>query len=186
MVKGRGGLGLALEALKGDRILRELLRQELQCGTATQLEIFGLVHHPHTTAAEDLQHSVLTDLLPGQVAEQSRCLREVCRRHVWRYRFQPFDRGDQAISPAGESLDVTWGCRRIPKRPAQHANGDVDAVVEIDDGVVGPEFLLNFASRYQLPGALDEHSEHLEGLLSEQDLVAQSRAQLAGAEIEVE
>src|SRR5262249_43157471 len=108
MVKGRGGLGLALEALKGDRILRELLRQELQCGTATQLEIFGLVHHPHTTAAEDLQHSVLADLLAGQVAEQSRWFREGCRRRGWSYRFQPLDRGEQAVSPAGESLDVTW------------------------------------------------------------------------------
>src|SRR5262245_22533166 len=92
MVEGRGGLGLALEALKGDRILGELFRQELQSGTATQLEIFGFVHHSHTTAAEDLQHSVLADFLPGQVAEQSGCFLESCRRHGWRYRFQPLDR----------------------------------------------------------------------------------------------
>jgi hypothetical protein len=40
----------------------------------------------------------------------------------------------------------------------------VDAVLEIDDSVVGPQFLLEFVAAYHLAGVLQQELEHKQGL----------------------
>ena len=52
VVEGRGGAGLALEALEGRRVLRQLHRQELERDVAAELRVLGLVHDAHAAAAE--------------------------------------------------------------------------------------------------------------------------------------
>ncbi len=48
-------LGLPLEAAEGLCVVGEFFRKELQSDVATELEVFGLIHHTHATAdpAED-------------------------------------------------------------------------------------------------------------------------------------
>ena len=112
---------------------------------------------------------VLADPLSGQVGERGRlwCRRSVGGRSV---RVQPLDWGQKAIPPSRQRLDVTRAGCRVAQRPAQRSDRDIDDVVELDDRVVGPEPLLDFAPRDDLPLLFDEHPQNLEGLLSEHDL----------------
>ena len=61
MVQGRSGARLATETFQGLRILRDLVRQELERDEATQVRILGLVHHAHTAAAELADDTVMRD-----------------------------------------------------------------------------------------------------------------------------
>jgi hypothetical protein len=61
MVKGRGGPGLTLKTLQRLAISRKFFGQEFQGYTATQLHIFGLIHHTHAATAQLSQNPVMGD-----------------------------------------------------------------------------------------------------------------------------
>src|SRR2546425_3342121 len=52
MVQRGRSLGLPLETVEGLRIIGEFVGQELQGDVATELEVFGLIHHTHAPAAD--------------------------------------------------------------------------------------------------------------------------------------
>src|SRR5437660_12928107 len=66
VVERRGGTRFALETLQCRGIPGEFVWQELQGDTASELEVFCFVNHAHTTAAEDLQNSIVRDFLADQ------------------------------------------------------------------------------------------------------------------------
>ena len=61
VIQGRGGPGLALEALQRRRVFLQLSGQKLQSHVPAEVEVLGLVHHAHATAAELVQDAVVGD-----------------------------------------------------------------------------------------------------------------------------
>jgi hypothetical protein len=59
MVQGRGSTSLPLETAEGLLIAGEFVRKKLQRHMATELEVFGLVHHTHATAADFAEYAVV-------------------------------------------------------------------------------------------------------------------------------
>src|SRR5260370_42370381 len=93
-----------------------------------------------------------------------------------------FDLADEAISSPLQRFHVAWLVRRIPQRIPQPFNRCVDAVIELYDGVVRPEFLANLLAQHHLAGMRHEHQQDSEGLFLEPDLDAVV-AQLSGANV---
>ena len=93
--------------------------------------------------------------------------------------------GDEAVSAAGEGFDVTGAGSGISQGFAHLVNGSVEAVVEVDEGVGGPELLLQLFARDDVSGMIEEQSEHLEGLALQAQLDA-TLAQFSRAEVELE
>src|SRR6266849_2992339 len=62
MVQRRRSLSLSFKPLEGKRIAGKILRQKLNRHAAPQLKVLCLVHHPHATAADDFEHSIMRDL----------------------------------------------------------------------------------------------------------------------------
>jgi hypothetical protein len=61
--------------------------------------------------------------------------------------------------------------REFPIVTSPRPNRDIDDVVVVHDGVIGPEPSLDFAPREDLPLPFDEHRQNLEGLLPEHSLI---------------
>jgi hypothetical protein len=61
--RGRS-LSLALETAEGLRVVGEVVGKELQGDVATELEVFGLVHYTHATAANLAEDAVMGNRLP--------------------------------------------------------------------------------------------------------------------------
>ena len=59
----------------------------------------------------------------------------------------------------GDRGNVSRLLRRVSQRLPQLSNGDVDAVVELDDRIVRPELFLDFLARDHRPLTLDQHQE---------------------------
>jgi hypothetical protein len=74
--------GLLSEALQCVGIARQFLGENLQRDVALQLQVLGLVNHPHPAAAEDLQDSVVGHFFAGEVA-RDRDLRLRIGRWCW-------------------------------------------------------------------------------------------------------
>src|SRR5260370_22780093 len=52
MVQCRGGASFALESFESKRISDHVRVEKFQCDMPAELEVFGLIHHAHTPAAE--------------------------------------------------------------------------------------------------------------------------------------
>ena len=63
MIQGRGGLRLPLKTRQGLRILRHIIRQELERDKAVQVDVFRLVNNAHATAAEPFNNAIVGDKL---------------------------------------------------------------------------------------------------------------------------
>ena len=94
-------------------------------------------------------------------------------------------RGDEAVSAAGKGFDVAWARGGVSEGLADFVDGGVEAVVEIDESVGGPEFLLELFARDDFASAFEKQGENLERLALQAELDA-AFAQFAGAEIEFE
>ena len=66
------------------------------------------------------------------------------------------DRIQETIATTTDGLDVARLRRGIAQRASQPVDGATDAVVEIDEGAVGPEPLPQFLTGDDLAGPLDE------------------------------
>ena len=85
------------------------------------------------------------------------------------------DRGEEAVTAAGESLDKTGPFRVVRERRANLVDREVDAVFEIDEGGVRPQVEANLFARDHPAGALGEKLKQAEGLRLQPD----ERASLA-------
>src|SRR5689334_8646282 len=78
----------------------------------------------------------------------------------------------------------------VAEGSAEGTDGHVDAVVEIDVRVVGPELFLDLLAGGDAPIILDQQPEDPERLLPQQDTLAHAlgsgRPQLAGDDIDLE
>ena len=95
---------------------------------------------------------------------------------------RPYDRRDEAISTPCQGFDEPWIVGRIAQRLAQFRHGGIHAVVEVHEGILRPQLLLQFLARHDLARMLQQHLEHLKGLLLQPDLEA-ALAQFACAQV---
>ena len=79
---------------------------------------------------------------------------ECARSHI--IRSSVLHRGDEAVTAAGQRLDIAGTGGGIAERLAQLVYGRVQAVVEIDEGVGGPEFLAQLFAGDYLAGAVKQ------------------------------
>ena len=95
------------------------------------------------------------------------------------------DRSDKAVSAAGDCLDKTRAGGGISEGLADLVDGGVQAVIEVDESVGGPELLLQLLAGDDLAGAVEQESQDLERLSLEAEPHA-ILAQFPGGEIELE
>ena len=75
------------------------------------------------------------------------------------------DRSYESISGSRNCLDKQRTIGRIAERLAQSFDGIIQSVVEINEGVGGPEPLSKFFSRHQLARAFEERLKNRERLI---------------------
>jgi hypothetical protein len=64
VVQGGRSLGLPLETAESLCVVGEFVGKELQRYVATELEVFGLIHHTHAPAANLAEDAVMGNRLP--------------------------------------------------------------------------------------------------------------------------
>ncbi len=78
----------------------------------------------------------------------------------------------------------------VAYRLAQDPDGNVDAVVEINNDVVRPQLAFDVFAGHQLPRAFDQHSQDLERLLAQQNrkltVCRRDGAQFSRRQVELE
>ena len=171
MIQGGGGLGFALQQAQRRRGVGQLLRQELERHPPAELEILGLIHHAHAPAADHRHDAVVGHLLP----DQSRWFgyRLGCRSSRRRSpRLHPLGGDQESVASSGQGFDVPGIVGGVAESSAEGTDGHVDAVVEINDRVVGPEPLLDFLPGGEAPIVLDQQPQDPERLLPKDDTLA--------------
>jgi hypothetical protein len=83
-----------------------------------------------------------------------------------------FHRPNKSISVPGQGLDVAGILRVVAQCVAESQDRRVDAMLEVNESVSRPEFLLEFFPRYDFPGMFEECGENLERPFTQLDLVA--------------
>jgi hypothetical protein len=71
MIQCRSSFGFALKAAEDLRVFGYLVGQELEGNKPAKLQVLGLVHHAHPTAAELLDDAVVRDGLADQLERHS-------------------------------------------------------------------------------------------------------------------
>ena len=71
VVQGGGGAGFALKTVECQGIFFRLGRQELERDMAAQVDVLGLVHHAHSSAAQLREDTVVRDGLADHAGEHS-------------------------------------------------------------------------------------------------------------------
>jgi hypothetical protein len=95
----------------------------------------------------------------------------------------PFDRGTKkTIATLGKSFDEAWLVRFVVQGQAKLFDSRVEAVVEVHEGILGPETLAKLFPRDHLPWLRQQHSQYPERLLLDLDLVA-ALVKLARAQV---
>src|SRR5438034_2270355 len=103
----------------------------------------------------------------------------------WRRGPRLCDRGDEPVTPAREGLDVTGAFGRVAQGFPQLPYGRVEAVVEVDERVRGPELVPQLLSGHHLARTLQEQGQQAKRLILQTDL-ASLPAQLSGREVDFE
>jgi hypothetical protein len=76
---------------------------------------------------------------------------------------------DEAVAALGDGLDVNGRVGDVAQGVAQFHHGGVEAVVEVDEGIGGPEDATEVFAADELAGMLEEIDKHPEGLLADTD-----------------
>ena len=71
-----------------------------------------------------------------------------------RLSFARFDDGDEAVAAAGKRLDIARGFGGIAEHFAKPRDGVVKAMVEIDEGVGGPNLVAKLLAGHDIAGAV--------------------------------
>ena len=74
---------------------------------------------------------------------------------------------DEAVAALGNGFDVAGIVGRVAKQIADFLDSSVQAVVEVNEGIGGPESLFQFLAGYDFAAAFEEDAKHLEGLVLE-------------------
>src|SRR6202007_2676832 len=77
----------------------------------------------------------------------------------------PLDLRNEAITTARDGLDKTRRLCRVAERFPEPLDSVVDAVIEIDERIGGPDLGTQLFSRHDLAGTLSEKLQNLEGLV---------------------
>ena len=85
----------------------------------------------------------------GRVAEPLRRSRRHCGRKLY-----CLDRSDKAVAAAGKRLDIARGFGGIAEHFAKPRDGVVKAMVEIDEGVGGPNLVAKLLAGHDIAGAV--------------------------------
>ncbi len=83
-----------------------------------------------------------------------------------------FDLRNEAVTAPRQSLDVTRRVGVVVEHLTQLLDVRVQAVLEVNEGVVGPEMAAKFFARHQLAGATQEKRENSERLALQLELNA--------------
>jgi hypothetical protein len=75
----------------------------------------------------------------------------------------------EAVAPSRECFDISGTIGRVAERSPENTHGNIDAVSEIDDGVVRPKLSFDFIAGYDLAPTLDQDSQDLEWLFSKEN-----------------
>jgi len=75
--------------------------------------------------------------------------------------------GQEAVAAAGDGFDEAWVVSRVAESLANLVDGFIEAVIEVDERIGGPEAPLQFLPGDDLAAVLEEHGENLKGLLLE-------------------
>ena len=102
----------------------------------------------------------------------------------WRRGPRLCHRGDEPVTPPREGLDVTGGLGRVAQGLPQLPHGRVEAVVEVDERVRGPELVPQLLSGHHLARPLQEQGQQAKRLILQTDLQSLP-AQLPGREVDL-
>ena len=91
----------------------------------------------------------------------------------------------EAIPATRDGLNKPGALRRIAQCLPNLVDGLVEPVVEVYEGIRGPEPLLQILARYDLADVLDQHGQNLKRLLLNSDLQS-VLSEFAGTEIKLE
>jgi hypothetical protein len=78
--------------------------------------------------------------------------------------FYRLRRKQESVTLMPERFDISRNARRVCQREPQLADYRADALVEVDESVVAPEFLYDLGARDDLPRALEQESQNTERL----------------------
>ena len=104
------------------------------------------------------------------------------RRNALLVRSALCDWSNEAVTELGQSFDVARLIGVIFQRFAQLFDGSVDAVLEVNKSVGGPQSVAEFFPRYQFAGMFEQDGQNLERHFLELDLAA-VMAQFVGGEV---
>ena len=85
------------------------------------------------------------------------------------FRVIPLHRRHESVTSASHCFNEAGIVSRIAERVADFVDGLVEAMVEVNEGVLGPEVLLKLLAGNDLSRLFQEHGENLEGLLLQLD-----------------
>jgi len=75
------------------------------------------------------------------------------------------NRGNETVSAAGDGFDETRAGGRVAERFANLVYSRIQAVIEVDEGVGGPDFLAQVFTRNDTSSVFEQGGENLKGLL---------------------
>jgi hypothetical protein len=119
----------------------------------------------------DLPDQFRARLRHARLLRDDRLLRAGGRKKLGTsFQGSPFDGGDETVAAARKGFDETRMLVRIAEGAAERLDRCVHAMLEIDEGVGGPEAALQLFSGEQLAGLFEKQGENLEGASGEMDL----------------
>src|ERR1700730_614138 len=92
---------------------------------------------------------------------------------------------NEAVTATSKSFDEDGILGRVAEGISEAFHGSVEAVIEVDEGIGGPEPGSEFLAGNDLAGPLQEHGQERKGLFLKLDFVA-ILAELGGAQIGLE
>src|SRR5262249_11481130 len=92
---------------------------------------------------------------------------------------------DEAVASTRDRLDKARLIGRLAEGVAQFLNGRVDAMVELDDGVVRPQSQPDLVAQHDVAGMIEHHDQNPDRLLAQLDADA-ALAQFPRPNIEFE
>ena len=79
---------------------------------------------------------------------------------------------DEAVAATRQGFDEPWTVGGIAERGPQLRDGDVEAALEVDEGLLAPQPSPQFVTRHELARTFDECRQQLKRLVLEPDLNA--------------
>src|SRR6202007_2784559 len=95
-----------------------------------------------------------------------------------------FNRSDKTIPAPGQSFYETWRFGSVPKRFPQPLNGIINSVIEINEGIGGPNILAQVFARNDPARLFQQNPKNLERLLLQADPGSVLLAQFSGLRVQ--